>query len=578
MYILGISCFYHDSAVALLKDGELVFAAEEERFVRTKHYYDFPKLAVQAALDYCGITIDDIDYVAFYEKPFRKFTRMIRTFLRVYPRGYMSFMRAIPSWTKRKLWLPLILDKELGYKGKILFVGHHRAHAASAFLVSPFEEAAILTVDGVGEDATTTLGRGKGSQITLTHEIDFPHSLGLLYSTVTAWLGFKPNNGEGKVMGLASYGKPTFREEFRDVIHIADDGSFRLNMKYFDYHKRMRMFSRHFIRKFGPPRSAEDALGETSRNMSATLQNILEEAEIKLAETLYEKTKLDNLCIAGGVGLNSLANWRIARETPFKQVFVQPAAGDSGGALGAVFYAWNCILGNPRKYEMKTAYIGPGFTDDEIEKFLRAEDLPSSKMDEAGIIETAAGFLAEGKIVGWFQGRLEFGPRALCNRSILANPLLPDMKDVLNARVKHRESFRPFAPVIPAEDRETYFDMHINSPFMLLIGDVKADKQKVVPAITHVDGTARVQTLERDHNPLAYDLIRAFERRTGVPVLLNTSFNIRGEPIVCTPEEAFQCFVQTDMDYLFLGNFLLKKSEIGKKELSKKALERISAD
>jgi carbamoyltransferase len=578
MYILGISCFYHDASVALVKDGELLFAGEEERWRREKHYNEFPSMAVDAALKYAGITINDIDYIAFYEKPFRKFERMLRTQIQSWPRGYLMFMRSLPSWLKRKLWVPVLLQKEAGYKGKVVFVEHHLAHAASSFFVSPFEEAAILTLDGVGEDATTSMGVGRGNKIELTHEINFPHSLGLFYSMVTAWLGFKVNSGEGKIMGLASYGKPRFRKEFEDIIKIADDGSFHLNMDYFAYTKKMSMIGAKMIKVFGPPRQASEAMSEISMDMAATLQTVLEEVEVKLARSLRAKTGMDYLCIAGGVGLNSLANWRIMREVPYKDVFIQPAAGDGGTSVGAAMYLWCQLLGNERKYVMEHAYTGDGYTDEEIEKYLQSHEIPYRTAPMEEIVKTAARSLAEGKIVGWFHGRMEFGPRALLNRSILANPMIHDMKDVLNARVKHREPFRPFAPIVPVDNYQEYFDMHIPSPFMLLIGDVHKDKKDVIPAVTHVDGTARVQTLTESQNPLAYQLLKEFGKLTGVPVLLNTSFNIRGEPIVHSPADAYKCLEQTDMDYLFIGKFILDKKDIGKKELSKEARERIAAD
>ncbi len=578
MYILGISCFYHDSSVTLLKDGELVFAAEEERFVRRKHYSEFPINAAKAALDYNGLTIDDIDYVAFYEKPFRKFERILRTTVHSFPRGYMMFVRAMPSWLKRKLWVPNVMQNELKYKGEIAFVGHHLAHAASAFLVSPFEEAAILTLDGVGENSTTAMGMGRGTDIEITHEIDFPHSLGLLYSMVTAWLGFRVNSGEGKVMGLASYGKPRFKKEFEDIVNVAADGSFQLNMDYFAYTHKMRMIGPKFFKVFGPQRKAGEAMSELSLDVAATLQHVLEEIEVKMARSLKERTGADYLCIAGGVGLNSLANWRIMREVPYKDIFVQPASGDGGTSLGAAFYLWNTVMGNKRTYVMDNAYTGDDFTDEEIQKFLSARNIHYTKLTEDELVKKAAEVLAQGKIASWFQGRMEFGPRALCNRTIFANPTLHDMKDVLNARVKHREAFRPFAPVVTVEDQSKYFDMHIPSPYMLLIGDVHQDKLDVLPAITHVDGTARVQTMTREQNPLVYRLLREFEKLTGTPVLLNTSFNIRGEPIVHTPQDAYTCFEQTDMDYLFLGGYMLDKQHVQKRDLGDEALRRIAED
>lgn len=578
MHILGISCFYHDASVALVKDGELVFAAEEERWRREKHYNEFPAMAVEAALKHAGITLKDIDYVAFYEKPFRKFERMLRTNIHSWPRGYLMFMQSLPSWLKRKLWIPMIIEKETGYKGKIVFVEHHQAHAASSFFVSPFKEAAILTLDGVGEDTTTSMGVGRGNKIELTHEINFPHSLGLLYSMVTAWLGFKVNSGEGKIMGLASYGKPKYRKEFEDIVRVAADGSFHLNMDYFAYTKKMSMIGPKMFKVFGPPRDANDAMSQISMDMAATVQAVLEEIEVKLARSLKERTGMDYLCIAGGVGLNSLANWRIMREVPYKDVFIQPAAGDGGTSVGAAMYLWYQLLGNERTYVMEHAYTGDGFTNEEIERYLQTNEIPyrTAPIDE--IVAKAAKALADGKIIGWFHGRMEFGPRALMNRSIVANPCIHDMKDVLNARVKHREPFRPFAPVTPVEDYQKYFDMHIPSPFMLLIGDVHEDKKAVIPAVTHVDGTARVQTITASQNPLAHRLIKEFGKLTGVPVLLNTSFNIRGEPIVHSPADAYKCLEQTDMDYLFMGNFIIDKKDIGKKELSKEARARIAAD
>lgn len=566
MNILGISAFYHDAAAALVSDGRLVAAAEEERFSRKKHDSDFPARAVRFCLDHAGLAIEDIDAVAFYEKPFLKLERVLFTHLAAFPRSFVPFLITMPLWLRRHLRVPDLIEREAKWGRKPrrqpVFVEHHLSHAASCFLMSPFDEAAILTVDGMGEWATTTCGTGRGASIALDHEIRYPHSLGLLYSTMTAHLGFRVNNGEGKVMGLAAYGQPTYLDALRQVVQVEGDGSFRLDMRYFVFHRAMRMPSRRWRRLFGVPRQPESELTQRHFDLAASLQAFLEDVLLAITRHLHERYRLPDLCLAGGVSLNCVANGRIIRETPFERIFVQPGAGDSGTAVGAAAYAHAQLLGGGRPAPMTDAYLGPAFTDADCERALKEKDIPYRRLPEPDLQEHVAARLAEGRIIGWYQGRMEFGPRALGNRSILANPCRAEMKDILNDRVKHREWFRPFAPAILAEERERYFDLPVESPYMLLAGPVHGDKQALVPAITHVDGTARVQTVAREQNPRYYDLIAAFGRRTGVPVLLNTSFNVRGEPIVCTPAEALSCFLRTDMDDLVLHNFVVDKREV----------------
>jgi len=565
MNILSISCFYHDAAAALFVDGDLVAAAEEERFSRKKHDNGFPHKAVGFCLDRAGLTIADIDHIGFYEKPFLKLERILLTDIATFPRSFGPFMRAIPFWLRERLHVPDIIEREIGWgrkQGKRpLFIEHHLANAASCFLVSPFDEAAILTVDGVGEWATTTAGVGRGNTISLDREIRFPHSLGLLYSAMTAHLGFRVNNGEGKVMGLAAYGEPKYLDAMRRVARVLPDGSFHLDMRYFAYHHAMRMTNRRWRKLFGPPRKADGELTQHHYDQAASLQAFLEEAMLTAANALYERTKIANLCLAGGVSLNCIANGRIIRETPFDRVFVQPGAGDSGTAVGVAAYIQACILGGERRYVMENAYLGPDFADGDVEAALKEQGVPYRRLPEPDLYRFTAEQLKAGRIVGWFQGRMEFGPRALGNRSILANPCLPDMKDVLNYRVKHREPFRPFAPSALAEEAPRYFDLPVESPYMLLAAPVHPDKRDVVPAITHVDGTARLQTVTEAQNPRYYNLIAEFGRQTGVPVVLNTSFNVRGEPIVCTPADALACFLRTDMDFLVMHDFGVDKRE-----------------
>jgi len=567
MNILGISCYYHDAAAALVRDGQLVAAAEEERFNRKKHYSDFPELAIDYCLREAGITAEDLDHVAFYEKPFVKFDRILNMYTYTWPKSYLSFMKAIPLWLKDRLWMRADLQKRLGLEEKpIVFCEHHMSHAASAFLVSPYERSAILTLDGVGEWATTARGLGEGNRITLEEQISFPHSIGLLYSAITAYLGFRVNDAEWKVMGLAPYGSPAYVDRFEKLVDIKEDGSFRLNMKYFSHHFSSRkMFNRRFERLFGRPRRLpESELEDFHRDIAHSGQKIVERIIVNLARTTYEKYGSENLCIAGGVGLNSVANWRILEETPFENIFIQPAAGDSGGAVGAAFYLWNTVLDHPRTFVMKHAYWGPEYSHDECEAVLAQRKIPYEKFERDELVREAARHIAEDKVIGWYQGRLEFGPRALGSRSIVANPMNPQMKDIINAKIKFREKFRPFAPSVLLEEAHKFFEMEegLELPYMLMVPKVRAEAREKIPAVTHEDGTGRVQTVTRRDNPLYYDMIAEFGRRTGVPVVVNTSFNVRGEPIVNTPENALNCFLKTGMDVLVLGNCVVDKSRI----------------
>ena len=559
MTILGISCFYHDSAAALLRDGRIEFAAAEERYTREKHCIDFPHNAVRAALAHAAITMDDVDAVAFYEKPLRKFDRLMLSSIATFPRGFPIFRRSIPLWFKEKLRTPTIFRKELGFRKDVYYVEHHLSHAASCFLLSPFERAAIITVDGTGEWTTTATGHGEGTAIRLDEEIRFPHSLGLLYSAITLHLGFKVNNCEGKIMGLASYGEPTLRDEFDRLITVRDDGSFWLNMDYFAYLHKPYMTRPKLAALLGPPRQRGEPLTQHHKNVAATLQDVLEEALVHMGRHVHEKTGLRRLCLAGGVALNCVANGRLLRETPFEELYIQPAAGDDGTATGAAAYLYHTLMGHERTHALTHAYLGDAFPNDAVRAFLEDHDIAYRRYPRDELLRFTADRLAGDKIVGWFQGRMEFGPRALGNRSILANPGSPAMKDALNHRVKHREPFRPFAPSVLLDRTPEFFDLHVPSPFMLLVADVRPDKRDALPAITHVDGTARLQTVAREDNPLYYDLIAAFADRTGLPVVLNTSFNVRGEPIVRSPADAYACFQHTDMDYVVLGDCVVGK-------------------
>lgn len=578
MNILGVSCFYHDSAAALLRDGQLVAAAHEERFTRKRHDPDFPKLATDYCLKAAGIEVKDLDYVVFYDKPLVKFERILLTYLATFPRSLPSFTKAIPVWMKEKLWVPNQIRQILDYDGEILFAEHHQSHAASAFLPSPFEDAAILTLDGVGEWATATQGIGRGNQFELIREIRFPHSLGLLYSAFTYYLGFKVNSAEYKVMGAAPYGKPVYYDKILEhLVDLREDGSFRLNMKYFAYDYGLTMTNRKFADLFGQPvRQGESKMEQFHWDMAASIQKVTEEAVLRMARDTHAKTGMKDLCMAGGVALNCVANGRILREGPFERIWVQPAAGDAGGALGAALFAHNVVLGKPRSFRMDHAFWGPEYPDAEIRAFLDERKLPYRTLPREEMLRETARLLDEEQaVIGWMQGRMEWGPRSLGARSIIADSRNPENWKRVNLKIKFRESFRPFAPAVLEDKCADWFDLDVESPYMLLVCQVKNLQPTVMdlpsgpveghtsalPAITHVDGSARVQTVRRDQNPVFHDLLAEFDRRTGCPVLINTSFNVRGEPIVCTPEDAYLCFMRTNMDALILGNQIVLKKE-----------------
>ncbi|MBV9595999.1 MAG: carbamoyltransferase [Chloroflexi bacterium] len=565
MNILGLSCFYHDAGACLLRDGELIAAAEEERFSRLKHDASLPLRAANYCLEAADLYADDLDYVIFYEKPLLKFERIVAGYAATHPRSRVAFVRAMQAWLSQKLWVRGQIRDALGFDGEILFGEHHVSHAASAFFPSPFDHAAVLTADGVGEWATTTIGLGHDLDLEVSHEIRYPHSLGLLYSAFTAYLGFEVNEGEYKVMGMAAYGRPTCVDKVRKLIDLAEDGSYRLNLGYLAYQHGLRSIDQAFVELFGAPRDTGADLDQRHADIAASIQAVTEDALLGLARRARALSGSENLCMAGGVALNVLANARILRESGFRQVWIQPAAGDAGGCLGAATYLYHTVLRQPRRLRMDTAYLGPSFGNAEIHEFLEREGVSYTVLEDHAIAPTVARLIAGNEVVGWFQGRMEFGPRALGARSILANPTDPSTKDTLNAKIKHREAFRPFAPSTLVEAASTYFDFgaptgDVESPFMLLTARVKPDKQHLLPAITHLDGTARVQTVSRAQNPLYYALIEEFGKLTGVPVLVNTSFNVNGEPIVCTPSEAFNSFAHTDMDYLVMGNALVPAS------------------
>jgi carbamoyltransferase len=568
MYILGISGYFHDSAACLLKNGIPIAAAEEERFTRVKHDNGFPFNAIRYCLREAGISIEDVESVVFYDKPLRKFDRILQTCVETYPWSFWFFYEAIPEWLTQKLRVPATLKNELGYEGEVLFVEHHKSHAASAFLVSPFEEAAIVTVDAVGEWTSTAIHHGVGGKITTLKEINFPHSLGLFYSTITAYLGQKVLNDEYKIMALAAYGRPVYRSQFGQLIDVKGDGSFRLNMRYFAYTHQTRMFSDELEAVLGPRRESWKAkITQRHKDVAATLQQLTEETMLKITNYAHKLTGCENLCLAGGVALNCKANKWILERGPFKRIFIQPAATDAGGALGAAVYVWNSVLGEPRRYVMKNVYLGPSFTDKEIEAFLLENDLAYEKLARRELVKKAAALLTQGKTVGWFQGRLEFGPRALGSRSILADPTSKEAKKGVQ-KIKLREWYRPFAPTILAkrvkaylkvpEEKEPFFK-DSPSPFMNLTFDVRKAKEKSLTSVMHVDGTTRPQTLKGGTNRLYFELIEEFERLRGTPVVLNTSLNRKGEPIVCTPQEAYRDFISTSMDCLVLGRYLLSK-------------------
>ena len=590
--ILGISAYYHDSAACLVRNGQIIAAAQEERFTRKKHDHSFPSNAVEYCLKAGGIAGSEIDYVAFYDKPLLKFDRLLETYLDYAPSGFRSFLMAMPLWLKEKLWIPSEVGKHCGYKGKVLFTEHHESHASSAFFPSPFESAAVLTMDGVGEWATSSYGYGRGNELHLLSELHFPHSLGLLYSAFTYYTGFKVNSGEYKVMGLAPYGEPKYSKLiFDELIDLREDGSVSLNMSYFNYCQNLTMTNGKFDELFGgPARRPESEITQREMDLARSIQDVTEEAMLRMARHVHKETGEKNLCLAGGVALNCVGNGRILREGPFENVWIQPAAGDAGGALGACLSVWYQYLGNERDVEhvkgghadgMRGSYLGPEYSNDEIGAFLDSKGANYQRLATSELVEYVASELAKESVVGWFQGRMEFGPRALGGRSILGDPRSPAMQTQMNLKIKFRESFRPFAPSILRERVLDYFEMDCDSPYMLFVSPVQERHRKItteeenvrigvdqlnvvrssIPAVTHVDYSARVQTVSREDNPLYYDLISEFERQTGCPVVINTSFNVRGEPIVCSPEHAFTCFMRTEMDMLVMGEFVMHKRD-----------------
>jgi carbamoyltransferase len=594
MYILGISAYYHDSAACLVKDGNILAAAQEERFTRKKHDHRFPAEAVKFCLERAGIDGEQVDLVAFYDKPLLKFERLIETYIDYAPSGIRSFLMAMPLWLREKIWIRDQIAKSSSYEGKVLFTEHHESHAASAFFPSPFESAAVLTMDGVGEWATSSYGYGRGNELHLLAELHFPHSLGLLYSAFTYYTGFKVNSGEYKVMGLAPYGEPVFVQRMLDeLVDLREDGSLRLNMKYFNFAHGLTMTNSAFDELFGgPARRPESVLTQREMDLARSVQEVTEMSMLRMANHVHKETGEKNLCLAGGVALNCVGNGRILREGPFENVWIQPAAGDAGGALGAALSVWYQYLGNKRDLAvvrgahsdgMKGAYLGPSFSNEEIRQFLETTGANYRRLERSELADHVARLLADEKVVGWFQGAMEFGPRALGGRSILGDPRSPRMQAQMNLKIKFRESFRPFAPSILRERVSEYFQMNCDSPYMLLVAPVNEhlrrqmneeeqnkfgiDKLNVVrstiPAVTHVDYSARVQTVRQEDNPVYYDTIAAFEKLTGCPVVVNTSFNVRGEPIVCTPEEAYTCFMRTEMDCLVMEDYVLRKDEQG---------------
>ncbi|MBA2525828.1 MAG: carbamoyltransferase [Pyrinomonadaceae bacterium] len=599
MYILGISAYYHDSAACLIKDGDIVAAAQEERFTRRKHDHRFPASAVEYCLREARISPEEVDLVAFYDKPLLKFERLLETYIDYAPRGIRSFLMAMPLWLREKLWIREQIARSANYEGKVLFTEHHESHAASAFFPSPFESAAVLTMDGVGEWATSSYGYGRGNELHLLKELHFPHSLGLLYSAFTYYTGFKVNSGEYKVMGLAPYGEPRYVGQILDeLIDLREDGSLRLNMKYFNFAHGLTMTNGKFDKLFGgAPRKPEGRLTQREMDLARSIQEVTEEAMLRMARTVHRETGEKNLCLAGGVALNCVGNGRILREGPFENVWVQPAAGDAGGALGAALSVWYQYLGNERdvaamcgghRDAMRGAYLGPSFSNEEIKAFIETTGANYRLIDRAQLAEHVASLLAQEKVVGWFQGRMEFGPRALGARSILGDPRSPRMQSQMNLKIKFRESFRPFAPSVLRERVSDYFEMDCDSPYMLLVAPICKNLRRemteserelfgierlnavrsTLPAITHVDYSARIQTVRREDHPAYYDLIAAFGRLTGSPVVVNTSFNVRGEPIVCTPEQAYTCFMRTEMDCLVMEDYVVTKEDQGRSEFA----------
>jgi len=589
MNILGISAFYHDSAACLVQDGDIVAAAQEERFTRKKHDHSFPTNAIQYCLREKGLAAGDLDYVAFYDKPFVKFERILETYLTYAPRGIRSFVKAIPLWIKQKLWIKDLISRELtGFEGEMLFPEHHESHAASAFFPSPYQEAAFMTIDGVGEWTTASFGVGKDNDIELFSEIKFPHSLGLLYTAFTYYTGFKVNSGEYKVMGLAPYGEPKYVDLIlSELMDLKQDGSFKMNMEYFNYCAGLTMTNEKFHKLFGsPPRKPETKLTQRDMDLARSVQDVVEEVMLRMARHIHKETGQKYLCLAGGVALNCVGNGRILREGPFEDIWIQPAAGDAGGAVGAALLSWYRYLDKPRHADnthdfQKGSYLGPAFSNAEIKRYLDEQGFPYTKLETEEIPEKIADLIANEKVIGWFQGRMEFGPRALGGRSILGDARSPQMQETMNLKIKFRESFRPFAPSVLGEEVSNYFELDRPSPYMLLVAPVKQEirkemteeQQKLfglqklhlvrsdIPAITHVDYSARVQTVHKDTNPLYHAMIKKFHEKYGCPVIINTSFNVRGEPIVCGPQDAYLCFMRTNMDYLIMEDYLLEKKE-----------------
>ncbi len=586
-YILGISAFYHDSAACILRDGEIIAAAQEERFTRIKHDFNFPDNAINYCLHEARIPAQELDSVVFYDKPLLKFERILETYIAYAPKGIKSFMKAIPLWLKQKLWISNLIKENLSYDGDIFYPEHHESHAAAAFFPSPFQEAAILTIDGVGEWTTSSWGTGKDNNVELNSEIHFPHSLGLLYSAFTYYCGFKVNSGEYKLMGLAPYGEPKFTDLIlSELMDLKTDGSFKLNMKYFNYCAGLTMTHSRFHQLFGaPPRKPESRITQYYMDMAASVQKATEIIVERMANHIHRESGLNNLVLAGGVALNCVANGKILKDGPFENIWIQPAAGDAGGALGAALFVWHQLMENERVVDgrndlQKGSYLGPQFDEKQIESVLLENNLDFVKVEESELLSQTAKLLAEGNVVGWFQGRMEFGPRALGNRSILGDARSQEMQRKMNLKIKFRESFRPFAPSVLMQEVNEFFELERESPYMLLVSDVREQKRKivsendgikgfdklrilrsVVPAITHVDFSARIQTVDGQHNRLYQKLLDKFRQETGFGILVNTSFNVRGEPIVCTPQDAVNCFLKTYMDYLAIGPFLVSKKE-----------------
>jgi carbamoyltransferase len=586
--VLGISAFYHDSAACLVRDGEIVAAAQEERFTRKKHDHRFPSHAVAYCLKEGGIAASDLELVAFYDKPWIKFERLLETYLAFAPAGLPSFLKAMPLWLKQKLWMHELVRKEIGFGGELVFPEHHQSHAASAFFPSPFASAAVLTMDGVGEWATASWGAGRGNRVELQRELHFPHSLGLLYSAFTYYTGFKVNSGEYKVMGLAPYGEPRYVKTILDhLVDLKEDGSLRLDMRFFNYCQGLTMTSAAFDRLFGgPPRRPESPLTQREMDLARSLQDVTEEVMLRMARHVRRETGERDLCLAGGVALNCVGNGRVLRENIFDRIWIQPAAGDAGGALGAALFAWHHVLGRPRaasgeRDSQRGSYLGPAFSSDEIEAWLKGRGLPYRRLDPAQVPDAVAALIASEKVVGFLSGRMEFGPRALGARSILGDARSPRMQATMNLKIKFRESFRPFAPAVLREDVGEYFELDRESPYMLLVAHVRPERRVAmtseqealfgidklnvprsdIPAVTHVDYSARVQTIDARDHPRFHAVVSAFKRRTGCGVVVNTSFNVRGEPIVCTPQEAYTCFMRTEMDALVLEDCILLKEE-----------------